>query len=191
MGNLDIVNLLLDYGANPNFQTKQGFTALIFAVQEMQVEVVKTLVKRGADITIKGYQGLTALDIATTTKPNKIIEDILKSNKRNSNTGDNSCIKDMMQQRVENDYKELISQKLNELGDEDKVKFFFSNISSSEDLLKEMGKFKSDSTPHITRSLKRSKLSNNNNIFIFFIILSMSNTISFTAMFLFTFNTSC
>ena len=160
LGNLDIVNLLLDYGANPNFQTKQGFTALIFAVQEMQVEVVKTLVKRGADITIKGYQGLTALDIATTTKPNKIIEDILKSNKRNSNTGDNSCIKDMMQQRVENDYKELISQKLNELGDEDKVKFFFSNISSSEDLLKEMGKFKSDSTPHITRSLKRSKLSN-------------------------------
>lgn len=62
--NIEIVKLLLDRGANINFQI-QGQTSLMFAAGESNhdstLECVKLLLDRGADINIRDISGTTAL----------------------------------------------------------------------------------------------------------------------------------
>lgn len=158
-GSINIVNLLLDNGANINYRTKLGLTPLISATHAEQVEVIKILLQRGVNRSLKGDQGLTALDIATTVKPNAEIKRLLESNSTVSKK--KTPLEDMMNQRVQNDYKELVLQKLIEFdGDENKVKTFFDNLSSPEKLQEEIGKNKKDSIPFISKSQKRTTLSN-------------------------------
>lgn len=64
-GKLDEVKLLVDNGACINQQDKgNGFTALIKAVFNNNVEVVKFLLERNADPTISSFERKTALDYA-------------------------------------------------------------------------------------------------------------------------------
>ncbi|KAJ7752915.1 ankyrin repeat-containing domain protein [Mycena metata] len=51
-GNLDLVKLLLAYGANPERSGHYG-TALGFAVHQRKVELVKLLLDAGTDVTVK------------------------------------------------------------------------------------------------------------------------------------------
>lgn len=160
LGYVDLVEILLDYGADINYKTKSGFTPLIVATNASIIDVVKVLLERGADTKIKGYNGFTALDIATKTKPNKAIADILKSHGSITTVSDkNNELKNMMKQRVQLDMKELMLQKLIEFGDEVKTKEFFQNLSPQE-LEREIGKIKTDSIPFIEKSLRRKTLSN-------------------------------
>lgn len=53
-GNLDIVSLLLENGANPNAETSFHRTALILAAEKGNLKMVELLVKNGADIN-HGY----------------------------------------------------------------------------------------------------------------------------------------
>jgi ankyrin repeat protein/WD40 repeat protein len=57
---LEMTQLLLKYGADPNEQDFFGETALYIAVENEQVQLVKVLVKAGADPTIRTGMGLTA-----------------------------------------------------------------------------------------------------------------------------------
>lgn len=63
-GHVQVVQFLLDAGAEINAQDDLGMTALMYATQAGQIPVVQALLKRGADIKVKNRQGETALDLA-------------------------------------------------------------------------------------------------------------------------------
>ena len=60
----DIVSVLLEAGANPNFRSLGGMTALLFAVRQDDLESTKLLLKAGATITQAGPGGTNALLVA-------------------------------------------------------------------------------------------------------------------------------
>ena len=55
-----VVIALLERGADPNFQTKKGMTALHIACQLNHVDTITKLVQGGADITIRDRSGVPA-----------------------------------------------------------------------------------------------------------------------------------
>lgn len=61
----DVVNTLLDKGANIDLQTPGGYTALYAASWLGRTEVVKVLLDRGAKTGLQDKEGMTALHIAT------------------------------------------------------------------------------------------------------------------------------
>ncbi|WP_338967567.1 ankyrin repeat domain-containing protein [Spiroplasma endosymbiont of Lonchoptera lutea] len=65
-GNLDIVKLLLENGANINLQNNNGNNALITAVENGHTDIVKLLLKNGADINHQNKFGITPLITAAT-----------------------------------------------------------------------------------------------------------------------------
>lgn len=67
VNNLSFVNLLLDYGANPNVKTEWrvgGETPLMIACINDYYEIAKLLLDYGADPTEKNTQGLPCLHLA-------------------------------------------------------------------------------------------------------------------------------
>lgn len=66
-GNVGLINVLLDHGANINVQTLPrtgALTPLHTAVRANKPEEYMVLVQRGADPSIKDAEGLTPLDTA-------------------------------------------------------------------------------------------------------------------------------
>jgi ankyrin repeat protein len=61
-----VAQKLLTMGADPNIQTKTGWTALHRLAYHGYVEGFKLLIKAGADSSIKDDDGRTALDVAIT-----------------------------------------------------------------------------------------------------------------------------
>lgn len=57
-GSIDIVKILLDYGANPNHINSVGMTPLHQAVKNDYVDVVKILLNYGADTNIAEFEVL-------------------------------------------------------------------------------------------------------------------------------------
>ncbi|XP_066906183.1 putative ankyrin repeat protein RF_0381 [Halyomorpha halys] len=66
--NPSIVRTLLDLGADVNFTTEKGETALHIASADESLEVVQVLVQGGAGINIQDDNGVTALMIAAKTQ---------------------------------------------------------------------------------------------------------------------------
>lgn len=66
LGNVEIVKVLIRYGANPNGRDNLGNTPLIMAVEDSPkgIAVVKYLLDHGADRNLVNNQGRTALDLA-------------------------------------------------------------------------------------------------------------------------------
>jgi tetratricopeptide (TPR) repeat protein len=62
------MKLLLDKGANIEARGHNGYSALLWAVEDGKTNAVKLLLDRGANIEVKNYMGETALDIANRTK---------------------------------------------------------------------------------------------------------------------------
>ena len=79
-GNLEVVKVLMQYGANPDVQDKMGCTALIAAVRRSDAKVVKELVNGGCNVFIKDATGKAAGDYAYADGNNKMIE-VLSSKK--------------------------------------------------------------------------------------------------------------
>jgi ankyrin repeat protein len=65
-GKTDIAKLLIDAGADINFQNNDGSTALLTASFFCRPEIVKLLLDKGADKTIKNKYGATAYDTVVT-----------------------------------------------------------------------------------------------------------------------------
>ena len=64
-GYLEIVELLLEHGANPNVQDNDGRTPLHYAVENCHVDVARVLLDHGADPTIRDNEGMTPLDYSS------------------------------------------------------------------------------------------------------------------------------
>lgn len=64
----DLVEILLDKGANPNMATVEGKTALMVAAEKGRVESVKLLLDKGASPNLRDKAGLTVLLITTAYK---------------------------------------------------------------------------------------------------------------------------
>ena len=65
MGNLDVINILLNAGLNLNIASIGGNTFLHFAVEEYcKREILQTIIKHGADVNAANKQNKTALYLA-------------------------------------------------------------------------------------------------------------------------------
>ena len=77
-GNVDIINLLLDWGANPNIEadkkTNRLLTPLIAAAAVNSRACVELLLKAGADATVQNKNGETALDLAKSDEVRALLE---------------------------------------------------------------------------------------------------------------------
>ncbi len=84
----DVVQVLLDNGADVNAKDKQDMTALMFAAENNSPDVVQVLLDAGADINAKDKQDMTALMHAVTGKCDAdVVEKLL-------NARADVCIKD-------------------------------------------------------------------------------------------------
>jgi ankyrin repeat protein len=63
-GNSSAISLLKEFGGDVKAKTKGGYTALLLAVLNNQIEAVKTLVAHGANVEDKAPDGTTALNMA-------------------------------------------------------------------------------------------------------------------------------
>jgi ankyrin repeat protein len=61
----ELVELLIDAGADPNSADGDGLTPLMLAAARGQRDLVQVLLKRGADIDAKASYGITAWQVAT------------------------------------------------------------------------------------------------------------------------------
>ncbi len=64
----EVVQLLLQRGADVNAATESGFVALFWAARYGHEKVVKALIDKGADVNAKDKDGMTALKWATTNR---------------------------------------------------------------------------------------------------------------------------
>jgi len=77
---VDIVNCLLDHGADVNDYTGKItplLSSLIGSSRDVKEALVVTLMKRGADPTIKGDDGWTALMYAVNRMPSSVVKFLL------------------------------------------------------------------------------------------------------------------
>ncbi len=70
----DIVELLIKLGANLNFVSNDGQTALIVATGSSSSKICEMLVKNGADPCFKDHMGMSALDYARLFKKNALVD---------------------------------------------------------------------------------------------------------------------
>jgi ankyrin repeat protein len=71
---INIIELLIQYGAKINIQNKEGNTPLIFAVNNENEPMIELLLKHGADPKIKNKDNLSAGDYAVKKKSKDMIE---------------------------------------------------------------------------------------------------------------------
>ncbi len=77
-GDLELITLLLDAGADPNQQNERGYTALHYAACNDRFEVIDTLLARGADISAKDKDGSAPLVMAVSCNKLASVEYLLK-----------------------------------------------------------------------------------------------------------------
>lgn len=88
--NLEVMELLLEKGADPNLQTKDGWTPLMkLAVtvpdrKGVVEEMIRILLKAGADVNIRGKEGKTALQLALQYRAPKPVIDLLTQAQKRS-----------------------------------------------------------------------------------------------------------
>ena len=83
VGNSELVRLLLHYGANPNIEEADGFTALLFAAHSSSpraAAAVEALLHRGANVYHESSNGDTALSLASTPAARALLESRLEAN---------------------------------------------------------------------------------------------------------------
>lgn len=79
-GNTNIINMLLENGADINYTTDYGMTALMYAASFNQFEAAKVLLENNADTSITDEYGRTALDLAKSEDYKDIVELLEKYN---------------------------------------------------------------------------------------------------------------
>ena len=79
-GNTNIINMLLENGADINYTTDYGMTALMYAASFNQFEAAKILLENNADTSITDEYGRTALDLAKSEDYKDIVELLEKYN---------------------------------------------------------------------------------------------------------------
>jgi uncharacterized protein len=77
-GNVGVMKLLIENGADVNMADKDGWTALMGATVQGHLESVKLLLERGAAVNAKNHNGETALVMAAGMKHTEIRDVILE-----------------------------------------------------------------------------------------------------------------
>ncbi|GGD29336.1 ankyrin repeat domain-containing protein [Flavobacterium orientale] len=72
-GYTDLAQLLLKNGANPDGTDEKGTTALMYAVQFRNIELVKVLLEHNANKTLQDKNGKTAFEFAVFSGNDEII----------------------------------------------------------------------------------------------------------------------
>ncbi|KAK5992178.1 Ankyrin repeat domain-containing protein 50 [Cladobotryum mycophilum] len=72
-GYVDIINCLIEKGANVEYQTSEKESPIFFAVRDGKHRAVETLLNAGAAIVTSNAEGKTPLDIAVDTKQTMIL----------------------------------------------------------------------------------------------------------------------
>jgi ankyrin repeat protein len=76
-GRLDLVQLLVGYGADVNAQDRQSkWTALMQAVFHGKVDVAKYLLSVGADVTLQAENSCTAVDLVYLVDQSEVHDDL-------------------------------------------------------------------------------------------------------------------
>jgi uncharacterized protein len=83
-GYVDVVKLLLDYGADTEKQDQYGATALIMAAAEGHLPVVQELLSRGANMRATDRNGWTALMWASSVRHKDVVDLLREYEKRKS-----------------------------------------------------------------------------------------------------------
>jgi len=82
-GSGDIVNFLLERGADPNIADKSGFTPLMRAVEGGRQPIASALIEKGADVNCRGsVRGTTPLMLAAEGGDQKLAEMLLDAGAR-------------------------------------------------------------------------------------------------------------
>lgn len=75
---INLINLLLDHGANPDGQGNNGIIALHYAAGKGDVDIVETLLERGATIDFQNKDGQTALHRAAVRNRMEVVEVLIE-----------------------------------------------------------------------------------------------------------------
>jgi len=73
-GLLEIVNYLIDNGANVNHQNKQGLTPAMKAAENNNFFIVKLLLDKNIDLTISDFTGRTLKEISENSRDKRILK---------------------------------------------------------------------------------------------------------------------
>lgn len=73
------MNMLLDYGADPDIQNNAGYNALMTAAKTKGIDVVKKLLEITSDVNAKNNAGDTALSIASTENNAEVVNALLEA----------------------------------------------------------------------------------------------------------------
>lgn len=76
-GNIKMLELMINFGVNVNFQTAYGQTPLIAATEQEKLEAVEFLIKAGADVNLAPKNSYSALMIALLNDNNKILKTMI------------------------------------------------------------------------------------------------------------------
>jgi ankyrin repeat protein len=106
-GNLDAINLLLNYGADINLPGVRNKTPLAWAAEAGRKDAVALLLDRGADASIKDDEGKTPLDIAR-ERGHKDVIDLIDGKRIAKETA-------LRQKQEEEEGKALTAKRLQEL----------------------------------------------------------------------------
>jgi len=84
LNNKEVVEVLLDLGADINAQNNNGMTALMEAILHDNVEAAKILIERGADIHLTNRHGSTAVTFSRNRKLFRFVEEASQESKKKS-----------------------------------------------------------------------------------------------------------
>ena len=73
-GNLEIIDYLINQGADVNYQNKQGVTAAMKAAQKSNYYVLKLLLNKNVDLSKSDYTGRTLKEIAENSRDKRILK---------------------------------------------------------------------------------------------------------------------
>ena len=73
-GLLEIVNYLIDNGANINHQNKQGLTPAMKAAEKNNFSIVKLLLDKNIDLSISDFTGRTLREISESSRDKRILK---------------------------------------------------------------------------------------------------------------------
>ena len=75
VSSFEIMELLLENGADPNIQNKSGYTVLMIAsIKKKPLKIIKLLIENGANPDLKNKDGKTAFDLASTDECKNLIK---------------------------------------------------------------------------------------------------------------------
>ena len=83
-GHLDVVQTLLQHGANVATMTKRGYTSLHEASYAGHLEVVQTLLKHGANVATMNKDGKTSLHYACWQGHAAVVQTLLQHHRQHA-----------------------------------------------------------------------------------------------------------